>query len=114
MKVCPSLFIILSSAAISWSAVPEQPLDVTSDGFRQGTTKKRIGSHQSRCENVAIIWMHVSSLLAYTCVSAHDVQYAVRAEKSREWREKEESREQKKRKNHCVRERRGVGMTEVE
>nr|XP_025039551.1 tRNA-specific adenosine deaminase 1 isoform X1 [Pelodiscus sinensis] len=35
-------------AAISWSAVPEQPLDVTSNGFKQGTTKKGIGSHQAR------------------------------------------------------------------
>ncbi|NXP48294.1 ADAT1 deaminase, partial [Heliornis fulica] len=40
--------LVPCSAAISWSAVPEQPLDVTSDGFRQGTTKKGIGSHQSR------------------------------------------------------------------
>ncbi|KAM6057896.1 tRNA-specific adenosine deaminase 1 isoform 3-T6 [Chlamydotis macqueenii] len=46
--------LVPCSAAISWSAVPEQPLDVTSDGFRQGTTKKRIGSYQSRCENVVI------------------------------------------------------------
>jgi len=53
MKISP-LFIILSSTAISWSAVPEQPLDVTADGFRQGTTKKGIGSHQSRWENVVI------------------------------------------------------------
>lgn len=47
-------------------------------------------------------------------LSARDVQYAVRAEKSREWREKEGSREREKRKNRCVREIRGVGMTEVE
>ncbi|NXJ02904.1 ADAT1 deaminase, partial [Psophia crepitans] len=40
--------LVPCSAAISWSAVPEQPLDVTSDGFRQGTTKKGIGSHQCR------------------------------------------------------------------
>ena len=34
--------------AISWSAVPEQPLDVTANGFPQGTTKKAIGSPQAR------------------------------------------------------------------
>ncbi|KAF6078458.1 hypothetical protein HJG60_009263 [Phyllostomus discolor] len=39
----PYLFI-----AISWSAVPEQPLDVTANGFPQGTTKKRMGSLQAR------------------------------------------------------------------
>lgn len=53
MRASPS-FIILFSTAISWSAVPEQPLDVTSDGFRQGTTKKRIGSLQSRYANVVM------------------------------------------------------------
>ncbi|KAG8437463.1 hypothetical protein GDO86_008241 [Hymenochirus boettgeri] len=35
-------------AAISWSAVPDHPLDVTANGFKQGTTKKTIGSPQSR------------------------------------------------------------------
>ena len=34
--------------AISWSAVPEQPLDVTANGFPQGTTKKGIGRLQAR------------------------------------------------------------------
>lgn len=36
------------SVAISWSAVPEHPLDVTANGFPQGTTKKGIGSLQAR------------------------------------------------------------------
>ncbi|XP_038610057.1 tRNA-specific adenosine deaminase 1 isoform X2 [Tachyglossus aculeatus] len=40
--------LIPCGAAISWSAVPEQPLDVTSNGFRQGATKKAIGSLQAR------------------------------------------------------------------
>ncbi|XP_077166626.1 tRNA-specific adenosine deaminase 1 isoform X2 [Paroedura picta] len=35
-------------AAISWSEVPEQPLDVTSNGFKQGTTKEAVGSLKSR------------------------------------------------------------------
>ncbi|XP_059119949.1 tRNA-specific adenosine deaminase 1 isoform X2 [Peromyscus eremicus] len=35
-------------AAISWSAVPEHPLDVTANGFPQGTTKKEIGSSRAR------------------------------------------------------------------
>ncbi|CAH2324033.1 lysine--tRNA ligase isoform X1 [Pelobates cultripes] len=38
----------LSKTAVSWSAVPLQPLDVTANGYRQGTTKKAIGSPQSR------------------------------------------------------------------
>ncbi|XP_075440036.1 tRNA-specific adenosine deaminase 1 isoform X2 [Ascaphus truei] len=40
--------VVPCGAAVSWSAVPDQPLDVTSNGFRQGTTKKAIGSPQSR------------------------------------------------------------------
>lgn len=40
--------LVPCGAAISWSAVPEQPLDVTANGFPQGTTKKRIGSLQAR------------------------------------------------------------------
>lgn len=62
----------MSSTAISWSAVPEQPLDVTSDGFRQGTTKKGVGSHQSRCESV-VISRHVLFVSLHTFVSSCDV-----------------------------------------
>ncbi|KAJ7311812.1 hypothetical protein JRQ81_006122 [Phrynocephalus forsythii] len=40
--------VVPSGAAISWSAVPEHPLDVTSRGFKQGATKKSIGSPTSR------------------------------------------------------------------
>ncbi|XP_072836610.2 tRNA-specific adenosine deaminase 1 isoform X2 [Pogona vitticeps] len=40
--------VVPGGAAISWSAVPEHPLDVTSRGFKQGTTKKAVGSPQSR------------------------------------------------------------------
>ncbi|XP_058011670.1 tRNA-specific adenosine deaminase 1 isoform X3 [Ahaetulla prasina] len=40
--------VVSCGTAISWSAVPEHPLDVTSHGFRQGTSKKRIGSLTSR------------------------------------------------------------------
>lgn len=48
--MCVYLFVIFSfPTAIGWSAVPEQPLDVTANGFRQGTTRKGIGSPQSRC-----------------------------------------------------------------
>ncbi|KAM6252769.1 tRNA-specific adenosine deaminase 1 isoform 2-T2 [Porphyrio hochstetteri] len=51
--------LVPCSAAISWSAVPEQPLDVTSDGFRQGTTKKGIGSHQSRSKICKVELFHM-------------------------------------------------------
>ncbi|XP_017498784.3 tRNA-specific adenosine deaminase 1 isoform X3 [Manis javanica] len=40
--------LVPCGAAISWSAVPEQPLDVTANGFPQGTTKKGIGHLQAR------------------------------------------------------------------
>ncbi|XP_044617288.1 tRNA-specific adenosine deaminase 1 isoform X2 [Equus asinus] len=40
--------LVPCGAAISWSAVPEQPLDVTANGFPQGTTKKGIQSLQAR------------------------------------------------------------------
>ncbi|XP_063573850.1 tRNA-specific adenosine deaminase 1 isoform X2 [Pongo abelii] len=42
--------LVPCGAAISWSAVPEQPLDVTANGFPQGTTKKTIGSLQARSQ----------------------------------------------------------------
>ncbi|XP_013359460.1 PREDICTED: tRNA-specific adenosine deaminase 1 isoform X3 [Chinchilla lanigera] len=44
---CPGR-LVPCGAAISWSAVPEQPLDVTANGFPQGTTRKGIGSLQAR------------------------------------------------------------------
>lgn len=52
--VCPTAAdsyssLVLCFPAISWSAVPEHPLDVTTQGFTQGTTKKAIGSLKSRC-----------------------------------------------------------------
>ncbi|CAH7058611.1 Adat1 [Phodopus roborovskii] len=40
--------LVPCGAAISWSAVPEHPLDVTANGFPQGTTKKDIGSPWAR------------------------------------------------------------------
>ncbi|KAK7797769.1 hypothetical protein U0070_014526 [Myodes glareolus] len=40
--------LVPCGAAISWSAVPEHPLDVTANGFPQGTTKKEIGSPRAR------------------------------------------------------------------
>ncbi|XP_015283702.1 PREDICTED: tRNA-specific adenosine deaminase 1 [Gekko japonicus] len=40
--------VVPCGAAISWSEVPEHPLDVTSNGFKQGTTKKATGSLTSR------------------------------------------------------------------
>ncbi|XP_025936880.1 tRNA-specific adenosine deaminase 1 isoform X8 [Apteryx rowi] len=50
--------LVPCGAAISWSAVPEQPLDVTSNGFRQGTTKKGIGSRQSRSKICKVELFH--------------------------------------------------------
>uniref|UniRef100_A0A8B9MUL6 tRNA-specific adenosine deaminase 1 n=1 Tax=Accipiter nisus TaxID=211598 RepID=A0A8B9MUL6_9AVES len=64
--------LVPCSAAISWSAVPEQPLDVTSDGFRQGTTKKRIGSHQSRSKICKVELFHTFQKLV-TSISQEDL-----------------------------------------
>ncbi|XP_072492626.1 tRNA-specific adenosine deaminase 1 isoform X2 [Notamacropus eugenii] len=44
---CPGK-VVPCGAAIGWSAVPEQPVDVSCNGFRQGATKKSIGSLQAR------------------------------------------------------------------
>ncbi|XP_036391407.1 tRNA-specific adenosine deaminase 1 [Megalops cyprinoides] len=35
-------------AAISWCAIPDRPLDVTANGYKQGVTKKAIGTEKSR------------------------------------------------------------------
>ncbi|XP_060109687.1 tRNA-specific adenosine deaminase 1 [Heteronotia binoei] len=40
--------VVPCGAAISWSKIPEDPLDVTSNGFKQGTTKKAVGSLKCR------------------------------------------------------------------
>ncbi|XP_038003749.1 tRNA-specific adenosine deaminase 1 isoform X3 [Motacilla alba alba] len=64
--------LVPCSAAISWSAVPEQPLDVTSDGFRQGTTKKGIGSHQSRSKICKVELFHKFQKLV-TSISQEDL-----------------------------------------
>ncbi|NWI55766.1 ADAT1 deaminase, partial [Calyptomena viridis] len=64
--------LVPCSAAISWSAVPEQPLDVTSDGFRQGTTKKGIGSHQSRSRICRVELFHKFQKLV-TSISQEDL-----------------------------------------
>ncbi|KAE8608766.1 hypothetical protein XENTR_v10011599 [Xenopus tropicalis] len=40
--------LVPCGAAVSWSAVPHHPLDVTANGYRQGTTRKAIGSPQCR------------------------------------------------------------------
>ncbi|NXF79530.1 ADAT1 deaminase, partial [Sclerurus mexicanus] len=64
--------LVPCSAAISWSAVPEQPLDVTSNGFRQGTTKKGIGSHQSRSKICKVELFHKFQKLV-TSISQEDL-----------------------------------------
>ncbi|XP_048461675.1 tRNA-specific adenosine deaminase 1 isoform X3 [Rhincodon typus] len=42
--------IVPCAAAISWCAVPHQPLDVSVNGFKQGATKKIHGTPQARCK----------------------------------------------------------------
>ncbi|XP_062442605.1 tRNA-specific adenosine deaminase 1 isoform X3 [Rhea pennata] len=64
--------LVPCGAAISWSAVPEQPLDVTSNGFRQGTTKKGIGSHQSRSKICKVELFHTFRKLV-TSISQEDL-----------------------------------------
>ncbi|NWV01614.1 ADAT1 deaminase, partial [Upupa epops] len=64
--------LVPCSAAISWSAVPEQPLDVTSDGFRQGTTKKGIGSQHSRSKICKVELFHAFQKLV-TSIAQEDL-----------------------------------------
>ncbi|XP_069757379.1 tRNA-specific adenosine deaminase 1 isoform X2 [Narcine bancroftii] len=40
--------LVPCAAAISWSAVPDHPLDVSVNGYRQGATKKILGTPQAR------------------------------------------------------------------
>ncbi|OXB78343.1 UNVERIFIED_CONTAM: hypothetical protein H355_009114, partial [Colinus virginianus] len=63
--------LVPCSAAISWSAVPEQPLDVTSGGFRQGTTKKGIGSPQSRSKICKVELFHEFQKLVTSISKEH-------------------------------------------
>ncbi|XP_068116022.1 tRNA-specific adenosine deaminase 1 isoform X1 [Hyperolius riggenbachi] len=51
--------LVPCGAAISWSAVPDQPLDVTANGYRQGTTKKAIGTPQSRSRICKVELFHM-------------------------------------------------------
>ncbi|NWH58221.1 ADAT1 deaminase, partial [Geococcyx californianus] len=69
--------LVPCSAAISWSAVPEQPLDVTSDGFRQGTTKKAIGSRQSRSKICKVELFHTFQKLV-SSISQEDLPETLR------------------------------------
>ncbi|NWS72042.1 ADAT1 deaminase, partial [Crotophaga sulcirostris] len=69
--------LVPCSAAISWCAVPEQPLDVTSDGFRQGTTKKAIGSHQSRSKICKVELFHTFQKLV-SSISQEDLPETLR------------------------------------
>ncbi|KAM6430052.1 tRNA-specific adenosine deaminase 1 isoform 3-T5 [Liasis olivaceus] len=57
--------VVSCGAAISWSAVPEHPLDVTSRGFRQGTSKKRIGSLTSRAKRLRTYWEYKEAAALY-------------------------------------------------
>lgn len=38
----------LCVSAISWCNVPEQPLDVTANGYKHGVTKKALGTAKAR------------------------------------------------------------------
>ncbi|XP_038662334.1 tRNA-specific adenosine deaminase 1 isoform X2 [Scyliorhinus canicula] len=54
------------AAAISWCAVPHQPLDVSVNGFKQGATKKILGTPQARsriCK--AELFMEFRELLTF-------------------------------------------------
>ncbi|XP_056381820.1 tRNA-specific adenosine deaminase 1 isoform X2 [Hyla sarda] len=55
--------LVPCGAAISWCAVLHQPLDVTANGYRQGTTKKAIGTPQSRSRICKVELFHTFSHL---------------------------------------------------
>ncbi|KAJ1083528.1 hypothetical protein NDU88_003687 [Pleurodeles waltl] len=50
--------LVPSGAAISWCKVPEQSLDVTANGYRQGATKKAIGTPQARSQICTVELFH--------------------------------------------------------
>ncbi|XP_030437966.1 tRNA-specific adenosine deaminase 1 isoform X2 [Gopherus evgoodei] len=72
--------LVPCGAAISWSAVPEQPLDVTSNGFKQGTTKKGIGSRQTRSRICKVELFHVFQRLMAS-ISQENVPESLREKK---------------------------------
>ncbi|XP_073164494.1 tRNA-specific adenosine deaminase 1 isoform X2 [Lepidochelys kempii] len=72
--------LVPCGAAISWSAVPEQPLDVTSNGFKQGTTKKGIGSYQTRSRICKVELFHVFQRLVAS-ISQEDLPESLREKK---------------------------------
>lgn len=50
--------LVPSGAAISWCKIPEQPLDVTANGYKQGATKKAIGTPQARSRICTVELFH--------------------------------------------------------
>ncbi|XP_009957614.1 PREDICTED: tRNA-specific adenosine deaminase 1 [Leptosomus discolor] len=82
--------LVPCGAAISWSAVPEQPLDVTSDGFRQGTTKKGIGNHQSRSKICKVELFHTFQKLV-TSISQEDLPDTLRMKTLETYRDYKEA-----------------------
>ncbi|XP_033896431.3 tRNA-specific adenosine deaminase 1 isoform X2 [Acipenser ruthenus] len=52
-------------AAISWCAVPDQPLDVTANGSKQGVTKKALGTPQAREKDLKTYWDFKRAAVGY-------------------------------------------------
>ncbi|KAL2094029.1 hypothetical protein ACEWY4_011341 [Coilia grayii] len=58
-------------AAISWCAVPEQPLDVTANGYKQGMTKKALGTPQARSLISKVELFHAFQTLVTSTPNTH-------------------------------------------
>ncbi|XP_054104602.1 tRNA-specific adenosine deaminase 1 isoform X2 [Callithrix jacchus] len=86
--------LVPCGAAISWSAVPEQPLDVTAGGFPQGTTKKIIGSLQARLKYNGVISAHHNLRLLGSSISPASASRAAETTdpKSAKWNSLDHSR----------------------
>ncbi|XP_044283717.1 tRNA-specific adenosine deaminase 1 isoform X2 [Varanus komodoensis] len=69
--------VVSSGAAISWSAVQEHPLDVTSQGFKQGTTMKGIGHLNSRSRICKVELFH-AFLKTVASIPAEDLPATLR------------------------------------
>uniref|UniRef100_A0A8I6GI65 tRNA-specific adenosine deaminase 1 n=1 Tax=Rattus norvegicus TaxID=10116 RepID=A0A8I6GI65_RAT len=82
--------LVPCGAAISWSAVPQQPLDVTANGFPQGTTKKEIGSPRAR-SRISKVELFRSFQKLLSCIAEDERPDSVRVQKLDTYQEYKEA-----------------------
>ncbi|XP_066506198.1 tRNA-specific adenosine deaminase 1 isoform X2 [Hoplias malabaricus] len=57
--------VVPCGAAVSWCAVSKQPLDVTANGYKQGVTKKALGTPRARCKKLSSYWDYKQAAEGY-------------------------------------------------